>query len=692
MARISTYEYDANVTANDKLIGTDGDSYLATKNFSLMGVAEFIIDTLINPEATDFHVPVFNSNGTRLTDSIMHQDSSPSNGTAGTLLTVDGNFNIVGNTTLGTTVNDITTVPSTLKVRGKLLDQNDTTGLANQVLQSDANGYVFWGPEPSQAYLIGQGALHYLPLWTPDGGSLGNSLLRQDGDIDTPATTVLNAGNYSIAGTLAIGSILNDNSADKVLVIDSTTDIVKWRASSSIIPDLTGYQLRSEKGNANGYTPLDVNNKVPITHLPGAILGSVIYRGTWDATADSPTLPDPTTVQGDYYVVSNPGTYSNGITYALGDWVISNGTVWEKVDNNAGVSSVNGATGTVSLGLADLNDVAGGTTTGDVLTRNASGDYDFQTPAFQDIVSTCLGAAAPELNNTTNVFMIFDTTSGIFNDADNRTQMQGYAQQWMNDYTTNNPGYTGNLFMAKTSNERWLEYPSSIYNNYTSMVWIDTQPTPVERKDMFLVAFVNEVEGSTAKYHSSAPEQLFLNQPSSLYANHYNSFKADIDPTADRITFFKGLVYPVTSLNDFGTEIQFVLHAYAAIEGCDSATIDLANLQATTGPNYYSDWSTTMTSGVTTNPYNTYYSDMKTSGWSTILNRRQTEVDTIPFNVQAFNDDLNSVLGGDSTPGEDKVQVLKSFENGVVTLRGLKSSTLDLSVDDEGCIVIELRE
>jgi hypothetical protein len=283
MARISKYELDANVTANDKLIGTDGDSGLETKNFSLTGVAEFIIDTLINPDATDFHVPVFNSNGTRLTDSIMHQDSSPSNGAAGTLLTVDGNFSIVGNTTLGTTVDDITTVLSTLKVRGKLLDKDDTTGLANQVLQSDANGYVFWGPEPGQGYLIGQGTLHYLPLWTPDGGSLGNSILSQDGDVDTPATQVtvggkaiiegdLNVetntfleGNVEVNGTTKLDTLAQDNTLTQVLVRDEVNDnILKWRDTSSIKPqvgfdtlDMTPDGWASPDGNFNAYVKLD---------------------------------------------------------------------------------------------------------------------------------------------------------------------------------------------------------------------------------------------------------------------------------------------------------------------------------------------------------------------------------------------------------------------------------------------------
>jgi hypothetical protein len=144
MARIITYEDDPNISDLDRLIGSDGNDYNITKNFTLLGIAEYVIDVFVNPDATDFHIPVFNSNGTRITDSIMHQDSSPSNGVPGTIITVDGNFSVVGNTVLGTTVDNTTIVPSTLRVRGKMSDKNDNLGVANQILMSDENGYVQW--------------------------------------------------------------------------------------------------------------------------------------------------------------------------------------------------------------------------------------------------------------------------------------------------------------------------------------------------------------------------------------------------------------------------------------------------------------------------------------------------------------------------------------------------------------------
>lgn len=89
-------------------------------------------------------------------------------------------------------------------------------------------------------------------------------------------------------------------------------------------------------------------------------IGAVTYKGTWDAATNTPTLASGTGTQGDYYVVSAPGsTNLDGITdWAVGDWAIFNGTVWEKVDNTDAVSSVNGQVGTVVLNAANVGAVA----------------------------------------------------------------------------------------------------------------------------------------------------------------------------------------------------------------------------------------------------------------------------------------------------------------------------------------------
>jgi hypothetical protein len=88
----------------------------------------------------------------------------------------------------------------------------------------------------------------------------------------------------------------------------------------------------------------------------GGATGAVNYKGTWNASANSPTLTSSVGNQGDYYVVNVAGTTNlNGITdWQIGDWAIFNGSVWQKVDNTDGVTSVNGETGVVVLGVANI--------------------------------------------------------------------------------------------------------------------------------------------------------------------------------------------------------------------------------------------------------------------------------------------------------------------------------------------------
>lgn len=94
------------------------------------------------------------------------------------------------------------------------------------------------------------------------------------------------------------------------------------------------------------------------------VLGGAIYQGVWNANTNSPALASGVGTKGYYYVVSVAGTTNiDGITdWKVGDWIIFNGTTWDKVDNTDAVSSVNGAVGAISLaGTADRITVSGTT-------------------------------------------------------------------------------------------------------------------------------------------------------------------------------------------------------------------------------------------------------------------------------------------------------------------------------------------
>jgi hypothetical protein len=127
-------------------------------------------------------------------------------------------------------------------------------------------------------------------------------------------------------------------------------------SGTTITYDNSTYQVTSEKAQPNGYASLDSNGKVPLVQINDALIGNVNFQGLWNAATNTPTLANPPAsgTKGYYYIVSTAGTFA-GISFEVGDWIISNGTAWGKVDNTDAVSSVFGRTGNVTASNGDYN-------------------------------------------------------------------------------------------------------------------------------------------------------------------------------------------------------------------------------------------------------------------------------------------------------------------------------------------------
>jgi len=119
---------------------------------------------------------------------------------------------------------------------------------------------------------------------------------------------------------------------------------------------------------------------------PLIVSGTVNYDGTWDASTNTPTLNNPPagSTKGDYYVVSVAGTQFS-LSFAVGDWIISNGTAWEKVDLTDAVSSVFGRTGAVVGVSTDYSAVG--------ITNTAVGAANPSTGAFTTVTASSTIAA-----------------------------------------------------------------------------------------------------------------------------------------------------------------------------------------------------------------------------------------------------------------------------------------------------------
>jgi hypothetical protein len=170
--------------------------------------------------------------------------------------------------------------------------------------------------------------------------------------------------------------------------------------------DSNTYQVTSEKGQPNGYASLDSNGKVPLAQINDALIGNVNFQGLWNAATNTPTLANPPAsgTKGYYYIVSTAGTFA-GISFEVGDWIISSGSAWQKIDNTDAVSSVFGRTGNVVASNGDY-------TTAQV---TESGNLYYTDGRARGALSFVAGSGA--YNSSTGVITIPTNNNQITNGA-----------------------------------------------------------------------------------------------------------------------------------------------------------------------------------------------------------------------------------------------------------------------------------
>jgi hypothetical protein len=99
-------------------------------------------------------------------------------------------------------------------------------------------------------------------------------------------------------------------------------------------------------------------------------LGALNYKGTWNASTNSPTLASGVGTKGDYYVVSVAGsTNLDGETlWGVGDWAVFNGSVWQRVE---GGNTINATT--VSASTSVTTPIVQATNSGGLALKNSGG-------------------------------------------------------------------------------------------------------------------------------------------------------------------------------------------------------------------------------------------------------------------------------------------------------------------------------
>ena len=300
MAKISNLIAYPTVAAQlgDYVVGTDISNSNETVNFTIQSIANIIpADTLAEVLA------------------------------AGN--TATNNINLTGNITL----------TGNLSTSGTIADSSGDVGVAGQVLSSTGTG-TNWVNN-----VDGAGTLNTLAKWTPDGNTLGDSSITDDG------TSVIVANDIYLQGsTIHIGNAASDSA----IVNGTMTFLQNARINST---------LQDGGGNAGGNGQVLSSTVTGVTWIDQLPSG-LNFQGSWDANANSPALASGVGVSGYYYIVGTPGTTNldGNNTWQTGDWAIFNGTVWQEIDNQnifSGTGTANTMTkwtGAQSLGNSSVTD------------------------------------------------------------------------------------------------------------------------------------------------------------------------------------------------------------------------------------------------------------------------------------------------------------------------------------------------
>jgi hypothetical protein len=172
-----------------------------------------------------------------------------------------------------------------------------------------------------------------------------------DAHIDFDGSLII---SLSSGRTINVGEVVAPDLAEKIKVITNgggTSQVVLDTLAS--LQTQIDNLIPSQTGNAGKY--LTTNGT---TLSWASVAGGLTYQGTWNASTNTPTLTSSVGTNGYYYIVATAGsTNLNGITdWQIGDWLMFNGSVWQKIDQSNLVTSVNGQTGAVSLTTTDINE------------------------------------------------------------------------------------------------------------------------------------------------------------------------------------------------------------------------------------------------------------------------------------------------------------------------------------------------
>ncbi|ASF45214.1 hypothetical protein [Methylovulum psychrotolerans] len=157
------------------------------------------------------------------------------------------------------------------------------------------------------------------------------------------------------AGTILIGDTL------QTILQKLQGNINAKQAELGFTPEDAAY-----RNSPDGYAGLDSSGHVYISQLPDSILHTLKFKGVFNGSSITSgdtalnglsAIPAASSANDGNFIIATGSFTAYGIDYITGDWLISIGTSWQKIDNTDSLSSWNGRLGAVFLLATDISDV-----------------------------------------------------------------------------------------------------------------------------------------------------------------------------------------------------------------------------------------------------------------------------------------------------------------------------------------------
>lgn len=253
---------------------------------------------------------------------------------------------------------------------------------------------------------------------------------------------------------------------------------------------------------------------------------------------------------------------------------------------------------------------------------------------------------------------IFYDTSGSFGDINDSclVSIDTAIDDWVVSFRNSNPDWVGLLYKYEDTTEQWVNYPSIISQQTYGGITAD--------KDIIVVSFCNEAAGGQGdgEYHNSSYQTLITN-PTSTFLADYDNFVNNVYPAYNS---FIGIHYPIVfgaesascspfTPSNLASSRTFLLHSVAALYGVPLTVNDLSielpqrNLGFTV-----QEWDDLKQTLQGQNPYPN--NGLRNFGWTGRWDRSADSQGNV-INAQQFGEDINQLLGANSTTNTELVDV-----------------------------------